>query len=148
MKAAPPRLNIITQLSTRKRQYLGCTRPPLEYGRTEMEKRRAWTKIDECKTRKEAKRHRVIEGGRQTEQWLVGGDLEELLFSEHRRVSEAALGSWFKATNSKSIFYSLSKQTHPDTRTGPEKGRTHTHSSSSSSNHKQADNTRHCSRPV
>lgn len=42
-----------------------------------------------------------------------------------RRVSEAALGRWFKATNSKSIFYSLSEQTHGDTRTWTPK-RAHT----------------------
>lgn len=37
-----------------------------------------------------------MEGGRQTEQWLVGGDLEELLFSEHRGLVKQHLAAGSK----------------------------------------------------
>ncbi len=139
-KTASPWLNIITHLRKWRAYICAALIHHLKNRRAESEKWRIQIEIDERKRRKEPKSHWVMERGRQTEKergmvsrW--GPWRAFVLWT--RRVSEAALGSWFKATNSKSIFYSLSKQTHTDTYTGPKKGHTH------SSNHKQADNTRH-----
>lgn len=109
---------------------LCCTHPTFENRRAESDNRRRRIKIDECKTRTAAKKNRAVGRGRQTEgdggmlsRW---GPRKAFVLSTHR-VSQAALGSCFKATTLNQSFMACPNRLRGTHTHGHRKGHAHTH---------------------